>query len=137
MSTTQKRTDSFLNPDQASALFGYCEIIMDYLRPILNNSNNSNEQHLRNTLINLQSLMNEIFNNDSFIADLLIIYNKVSINTSETFRCIFTSALNSLLPYTFSESPLYTLKTAIETAFDIALEVEGSMRLKEVKNAEY
>ena len=136
MSTTQKRTDSFLNPDQASALFGYCEIIMDYLRPILNNSNNSNEQHLRNTLINLQSLMNEIFNNDSFIGDLFIVYNKVSINTSETFRGLFTSALNSLLPYTFSETPHYSFKTAIETAFNIALEVEDSLREKWVQYAE-
>src|SRR5690606_25647524 len=112
MSTTQKRTDSFLNLDQASALFGYCEIIMDYLRPILNNSNNSNEQHLRNTLINLQSLMNEIFYDNSFISDLFSVYNKVSLNNSESFKSLFSSALNSLLPYTFSETPHYTLKTA-------------------------
>src|SRR5690606_36340244 len=134
--STQKNTDPFLSLDQATSLYGYCEIIMDYLRRILNNSNNSNEQHLRNTLINLQSLMSEIFYKNSFISDLFSVYNKVSLNNSESFKSLFSSALNSLLPYTFSETPLYSLTTAIETAFNIALEVETSLRQKEVQHAE-
>ncbi|HES59426.1 MAG TPA: hypothetical protein ENO18_03255 [Caldithrix sp.] len=134
-----------VSKDDVTELYGYCNVIMDHLRPLLNSNqkelSKDQTEVLQLTLKNLKPLIDEMLPPEKFDAVSQALQNykpNSEKKDNDIYADTLTRVINSLLPKTYdipagAYDPILSIDEVIETAFVIAEQVQS--RFNEIRES--